>query len=136
MTVFFGVLNIRSGELQFSNGAQNSPYLMRATGEVEQLPLTEGSILGKFGHLDYDTKKVKLLPGDTLFLYTDGVSEAMDADNNQYGDDRLMSYLASVTAASIEEVVKGNMGDLKKHTGEAPQSDDITLLALRYNGGA
>jgi phosphoserine phosphatase RsbU/P len=135
VTVFFGVLNIRSGELQFSNGAQNSPYLMRASGEVEQLPLTEGSILGKFAHLDYDTKKVRLLPGDTVFLYTDGVSEAMDANNNQYGDERLRDYLASVTGSAIEEVVSGNMRDLKKHTGDAPQSDDITLLALRYHGG-
>jgi sigma-B regulation protein RsbU (phosphoserine phosphatase) len=135
VTVFFGVLNIRSGELQFSNGAQNSPYLMRASGEVEQLPLTDGSILGKFIHLDYDTRKVRLQPGDTLFLYTDGVSEAMDAENNQYGDERLKSYLETVVGSDIEAIVKGNMGDLKKHTGEAPQSDDITLLALRYNGG-
>jgi sigma-B regulation protein RsbU (phosphoserine phosphatase) len=109
---------------------------MRASGEVEQLPLTEGSILGKFGHLDYDTKKVRLQAGDSLFLYTDGVSEAMDAANNQYGDDRLKSYLATATGLTVEEIVRGNMEDLKKHTGEAPQSDDITLLALRYNGGA
>jgi sigma-B regulation protein RsbU (phosphoserine phosphatase) len=136
VTVFFGVLNIRSGELQFSNGAQNSPYLMKASGEVEQLPLTEGSILGKFLHLDYDTRKVRLQRGDTLFLYTDGVSEAMDGENNQYGDERLKSFLESVTASPLEDILKGNIEDLKKHTGDAPQSDDITLLGLRYNGGA
>jgi phosphoserine phosphatase RsbU/P len=136
VTVFFGVLNIRSGELQFSNGAQNSPYLMKASGEVEQLPLTEGSILGKFLHLDYDTKKVRLQRGDTLFLYTDGVSEAMDGGNNQYGDERLKSFLESVTTSPLEDILKGNIEDLKTHTGDAPQSDDITLLGLRYNGGA
>jgi len=59
----------------------------------------------------------------------------MDANNNQYGDERLRDYLASVTGSAIEEVVSGNMRDLKKHTGDAPQSDDITLLALRYHGG-
>ncbi len=136
VTVFFGVLNIRSGELQFSNGAQNSPYLMRASGQVEQLPLTEGSILGKFAHLDYDTLKVRLQPGDTVFLYTDGVSEAMDAGNNQYGDERLKKYLSTATGVTVEEIIKGNIRELKQYTGEAPQSDDITVLALRYNGGA
>ncbi len=134
VTVFFGVLNIRTGELQFSNGAQNSPYLVRASGEVEQLPLTEGSILGKIPHLDYDTGKIKLLNGDTLFLFTDGVSEAMDPEFNQYEEARLKRFLESCTGSSIEDMIKGTIADLKTHTREATQSDDITILAMRYIG--
>jgi sigma-B regulation protein RsbU (phosphoserine phosphatase) len=60
----------------------------------------------------------------------------MDGENNQYGDERLKSFLESVTASPLEDILKGNIEDLKKHTGDAPQSDDITLLGLRYNGGA
>jgi sigma-B regulation protein RsbU (phosphoserine phosphatase) len=134
VTVFFGVLNIRSGELQFSNGAHNSPYLLRASGEVEQLPLTEGSLLGKLPHIEFETKRIKLQKGDTVFLYTDGVSEAMDPENSQYTDSRLKEYLKSTNGSSIEDLVKGTIGDLKKHTRGAPQSDDITMLALRYLG--
>ena len=134
VTVFFGVLNIRSGELQYSNGAHNAPFLLRAGGGIEELPLTEGSILGKIPHLDFDTRRVKLQKGDTLFLYTDGVSEAMDPESNQYGDDRLKGYLASTNGSSIEELVKNNLADVKKHTRDALQSDDITVLALRYRG--
>jgi sigma-B regulation protein RsbU (phosphoserine phosphatase) len=74
VTIFYGVLNVRTGEVQYSNGGHNPPYLLRSSGGVEQLPLTGGFILGKIGQLEFDTAKVKLEPGDTLFLYTDGVT--------------------------------------------------------------
>jgi len=136
VTVFFGVLNIRTGEMQFCNGAHNSPYLLKTTGAVEQLPLTDGSILGKIPHMDFETKRVKLDKGDTLYLYTDGVTEAMDPESAQYEDVRLKSYLGSARKLSIRELIQGNIQDLKKHTRGANQSDDITLLALRYLGAA
>lgn len=136
VTVFFGVLNIRTGEMQFCNGAHNSPYLLKTTGAVEQLPLTDGSILGKIPHMDFETKRVKLDKGDTLYLYTDGVTEAMDPESAQYEDVRLKSYLGSARTLSIRELIQGNIQDLKKHTRGANQSDDITLLALRYLGAA
>jgi sigma-B regulation protein RsbU (phosphoserine phosphatase) len=134
VTVFFGVLNVRTGELQFSNGAHNAPFLLKASGGVEQLPLTDGSILGQIPQLDFETKRLKLEKGDTLVLYTDGVSEAMDPENAQYDEARLKTYLESVNGSGIREIVQGNVADLKKHTRGAPQSDDITLLALRYFG--
>jgi sigma-B regulation protein RsbU (phosphoserine phosphatase) len=134
VTVFFGVLNVRSGELQFSNGAHNSPFLVRKAGGVEQLPLTDGSILGQIPHIDFETKRVKMERGDTLFLYTDGVSEAMDPDNHQYGEARLKTRLESANGSAIRELVQGNVADVKKYAREAPQSDDITLMALRYFG--
>jgi sigma-B regulation protein RsbU (phosphoserine phosphatase) len=135
VTVFFGVLNTRSGELQYSNGAHNSPYLRRAQGGVEQLPMTDGSILGKIPHLDFETRRVKLGKGDTLYLYTDGVPEAMNAESVQYEDARLKTYLESANGVGLRDLIQGNIADLKKHTQGASQSDDITLLALRYIGG-
>jgi hypothetical protein len=107
VTVFFGVLNIRTGEMQFCNGAHNSPYLLKTTGAVEQLPLTDGSILGKIPHMDFETKRVKLDKGDTLYLYTDGVTEAMDPESAQYEDARLKSYLGSARTLSIRELIQG-----------------------------
>jgi sigma-B regulation protein RsbU (phosphoserine phosphatase) len=134
VTVFFGVINVRTGEVQFSNGGHNPPYIVRAGGEVEQLPLTDGMLLGKIPSVDYETKRVKLGKGDSIFVYTDGVSEAMDKDLNQYQDERIVSYLKTATASPIDELVKGSLADIKKHTGEATQSDDITVLSVRYIG--
>lgn len=134
VTIFYGVLNLHTGEVQFSNGGHNLPYRVRSTGEIEQLPMTEGMFLGKFPHRDFETKSLRLTEGDSLFLYTDGVSEAMDSEMNLYEERRLESYLRSAGGKGVQEVVRGSIADLKKHTREAPQSDDITVLTLRYTG--
>ena len=135
VTMFYGVLNIRTGEVQFSNGGHNPPYLLRSSGGVEQLPLTGGFILGKIAQLEFDTAKVKLEPGDTLFLYTDGVTEAMDGEMNLYEEQRLEKFLGMRNGSSIQELIKGSFVDLKFFANGAPQADDITILALRYQGG-
>jgi phosphoserine phosphatase RsbU/P len=134
VTVCFGVINIHTGEVLYSNGAHPPPYHMRAGGDVTQLPLTDGSLLGKIPHVDFEAKKVQMQKGDTLFIYTDGVIEAMDPDNGLYEESRLEAYLKTTNGSSIQELVDGNIADIRKHTREAPQSDDITVLALRYNG--
>lgn len=134
VTIFYGVLNIHTGEVQFSNGGHNLPYHVRATGEIEQLPMTDGMFLGKFPHTEFETKRLHLEKGDSLFVYTDGVSEAMDVDMNQYEESRLESYLRSAGGSAVQDIVRGTIADLKKHTREAPQSDDITVLSLRYLG--
>jgi phosphoserine phosphatase RsbU/P len=134
VTVFYGVLNIHTGELQYSNGGHNLPYHVRSAGDIEQLPLSEGMLLGKFPHIDFETKKLRLDKGDTLFVYTDGVSEAMDPDMNMYEEARLESYLRLTGGSALADLVKGSIADLKKHTRDAPQSDDITVLSLRYIG--
>jgi phosphoserine phosphatase RsbU/P len=134
VTVFFGVLNVRTGEVQFSNGGHNPPYLVRATGEVEQLPMTDGMLLGKITDAEYETKRLRLAKGDSIFVYTDGVSEAMDLEMNQYCEERLEAYLKTTGTSPIRDIVQGSIADLKRHTGTAPQSDDITVLSLRYVG--
>jgi phosphoserine phosphatase RsbU/P len=134
VTVFYGVLNIETGEVQFSNGGHNPPYLVRSSGDVEQLPMTNGMFLGKFPHRDFETKSIRLDKGDAVFVYTDGVSEAMDTEMNQYQELRLESYLRSTGGKAVQEIVQGSIADLKKHTRGAPQSDDITVLSLRYAG--
>jgi sigma-B regulation protein RsbU (phosphoserine phosphatase) len=134
VTIFYGVLNIHTGELQYSNGGHNLPYHVRPSGEIEQLPLSDGTLLGKFSHIDFETRKLRLDKGDTLFIYTDGVSEAMDPEMNMYHESRLESYLRSTGGSALQELVRGSIADLKKHTRDAAQSDDITVLSLRYFG--
>ncbi len=134
VTIFYGVLNIRTGEFHFSNGGHNLPYYVRPSGEIEQLPMTDGMLLGKFPHIDFETKRLHLEKGDSLFVYTDGVSEAMDAGMNMYQESRLEAYLRTAGGCALQEIVRGSIADLKKHTRDAPQSDDITVLSLRYFG--
>ena len=134
VTVFYGVMNTRSGEVQYCNGGHNAPYLVRRTGKPEQLPFTGGSLLGKIPHVEFETKRIQLQKGDTLFLYTDGVNEAMDPEMNAYHEERLEAFLGVANGSSIRELVNGSIADLKRHTRGAPQSDDITVLTLRYLG--
>ncbi len=134
VTIFYGVLNIRTGELQFSNGGHNLPYHLLPTGDIAQLPMADGMLLGQFPHVDFETKRLHLNKGDTLYVYTDGVSEAMDPEMNMYQEERLESYLRSTGGCALQEIVRGSITDLRKHTREAPQSDDITVLSLRYFG--
>jgi sigma-B regulation protein RsbU (phosphoserine phosphatase) len=136
VTIFYGVLNARTGEVQFCNGGHLSPFVVRGGGQVDQLPLTDGMFLGKIPHLDFETKKVRLERGETLFLYTDGVSEAMDARRGMYEESRIVAYLSTVNGSGAREVVKGSIADVHLHTAGAPQSDDITVLAVRYQGNA
>jgi phosphoserine phosphatase RsbU/P len=138
VTIFYAVLNIRTGDLQFSNGGHNLPYHVGPTGETVQLPLPDGMLIGQFPHVDFETKRLHLNKGDSLFVYTDGVSEAMDPEMNMYQESRLETYLRSTGGCGLQEMVRGSIADLKKHTREAPQSDDITVLSLRFfgkNGG-
>jgi phosphoserine phosphatase RsbU/P len=134
VTAFYAVVNIRTGEVEYANGGHNLPYLVRPTGDIEQLPLTDGMLLGKFPNITYETRKLDLGIKDMLFIYTDGVSEAMDPDMNMYEESRLEAYLRTTGGCALQEIVRGSIADLKKHTRDAPQSDDITVLSLRYFG--
>jgi sigma-B regulation protein RsbU (phosphoserine phosphatase) len=134
VTVFFGILNVRTGEVAYGSGGHNPPYVVRVDGSVEQLPLCDGALLGKLVNVEFETKRLQLNPGDAMFLYTDGVSEAMDAEMNMYDESRLETYLRGSAGASIQDLVRGSLVDIKKHTRDAIQSDDITVLMLRYAG--
>jgi phosphoserine phosphatase RsbU/P len=135
VTVFYGVMNVRTGEIQYSNGGHANPYVLRkGTGTIEPLPVTDGTLLGKIARLDFETKKITLQKGDSIFLYTDGVSEAMDVEKNLYGEERLEAFLGGVNGSTIEEIIAGSIAHLRAHTNGAPQSDDITLLTLQYRG--
>ncbi len=134
VTIFYGVLNTRTGEIQYSSGGHPQPFIVRTGCTVEQTPLPDGSILGKIPHLDFETRKVVLKPGEGLYVYTDGVSEAMNQDGALYLEQGLESILKTVGGGSAQQTLDGVLEDVKRHTSGAPQSDDITLLGLRWLG--
>ena len=135
VTLFYAVLNPSSGELQYVNGGHNLPCLVKPTGEVTWLPGDSGIVLGVIDEFPYQQHSIQLEEGDVVFFYTDGVTEAMDEDGNQFGDDTLLEILGKVAGSDPEEMTRHVVEAVHEHAGEAPQSDDLTCLALRYGSG-
>ena len=131
VTVFYGIYNIRTGEVTYSNAGHNPPYLMKADGTVEELPLSKDIVAGAIDDYEFTEDTLQLEKGDTLLLFTDGVTEAIDKDEKDYGDERLRKLLGQCSKLSCQEIVSKVKADVKAFVGEAEQSDDITLLALK-----
>ena len=133
VTVFLGVLNLSTGHFVYVDGGHCPPLLGRK-GTYEFLPMQKGTMLGLV-ESPYVQQSVDLLPGDVLFLYTDGVSEAMDEQEKQFTESRLRAVLNKLEPhQSAKGILSAVLEKLKKHIGNAEQSDDITMLGLRYIG--
>lgn len=134
VTVFYAIYNISTGELEYCNGGHNSPYIIRAGGRVEQLPVSRNCMVGVVDGLTYISENARLDIGDVLVMYTDGVNEAFNANFEEYGDTRMAQLLATLQDKSCREIIDAQFADVKAFAGDAPQSDDITLMTLKRNG--
>lgn len=136
VSLFLGLYNVHSGELCYAVGGH--PLPIRVTPHLcEPLPCAEPDMtLGLFPNISYSGLVTRLEPGETLFLYTDGVTEATTGGMNFYGESRLVRCLASCAARSEPEIIRAVTEDLAAFVGEASQADDITMLLLRYNAAA
>lgn len=134
VTLFYGVLNTRTGDIQFSYGAHPPPYIKRQNGTVERVSQDAGFLLGMMDDMEYDVHKITLQPGDTILLYTDGVTEAMNGGGELFEEARLEDALGRTNGASLHDTLGGIHAALTSFTGANPQSDDITMLALQYRG--
>lgn len=132
ITVFFGLLDLENGKLTCVNAGHNPPLLKRADGSFEYLRLEPDFILGTLPDIEYSQHELQLFPGDRLFLYTDGVTEAMNADGELYGTGRLQTILDARANAALEPMIESIFDELAAFSSE--QTDDITMLALDYRG--
>ena len=135
VTVFYGVLNSRTGRLTYVNAGHNPPYLIRRAGGLEPLATTEGMALGVMNGLAYAERTLDLAVGDTVFCYTDGITEAFDAAGTEFTETRLERALYDAHGVSVELVGSGVIDRVQRFAGDAPQSDDITCMVIRYHGG-
>jgi sigma-B regulation protein RsbU (phosphoserine phosphatase) len=133
VTLFTAILDIRTGRVEYSNGGHNLPYLL-SDGQIQPLDNTGGMVLGAMEGVKYARNGMVLQPGDKLLLYTDGVTEAMDERENLFSERRLEEFLASVDNASPDDLTSGLVSEVRRFAAGAAQSDDITILALRYWG--
>ena len=132
VTAWMGILDLTTGNVQFANAGHNPPLLKRADGSFEYLKTRAGFVLAGMEGVRYRVGEIVLNEGDRLFLYTDGVPEATNADNKLYGEDRLLSFMnrnASIEATKLLPALKA---DIDEFVGEAPQFDDITMLMFDY----
>ncbi|MBV5336388.1 serine/threonine-protein phosphatase [bacterium] len=134
VTIFYAEIELATGVATYCSGGHNPPFVTRADGAVTMVDKTAGIALATFPDLPYSEKTLTLKAGDTLFLYTDGVSEAFAADEAMFGEDRLRDVLALAPPRSAEEALRRVMTAVSDFTVGAEQSDDITGLAVHWRG--
>lgn len=132
VTVFYGLLNLETGELAYCNGGHNLPYIQTRSGDVKELENVGGLLLGKFEGVPYEMNTVQLEPGDVVVTFTDGVTEAEDESDGFFDEERVIDFLKKHPGKSLESLVKGLFLEVMKFTAAAEQSDDITVLSVRY----
>ena len=129
LTLFLGVLDLTSGRLRYCNAGHEHPLFIRDT--VEELPALANVPVGAFNDFEYRGQETDVAPGAVLFLFTDGVSEAMDINRQQYGRKRLRAFLSGCSRQP-DALVHAVGDSVRTFVGTAGQSDDITMLAIRY----
>lgn len=134
VTVFMGMLDVKTGEFIYVNGGHNPPLLRQGSkGTFAYLPAAESCMLGVMEDVSFNARRLKLKPGSLLLLYTDGVTEAMSKDNELFGENRLLRTLNETSSEkNTKAVLTSVLGDIRAHSDGAEQSDDITLLGLKY----
>lgn len=132
VTVWLGVLDVRSGLVTYANAGHNPPLMRHDGGEYSFVRTRPGLLLAGMEDVRYRKNELQLAPGDMLFLYTDGVTEATDTKERLYGDDRLKQTLDAHPDANVEELTVLVRRDIDAFVGKAPQFDDITMVALKF----
>ena len=131
VTVLYSIYNTETGRLTYSNGGHDAPLLVRPDGSSELLPLTGGIALGIAPDIRFPNHTVQLDPGDTIVLYTDGVTEAMNGNREQFGVGRMHEVFAESPPENSEQAAQSIFKAVRDFVGDTPQSDDITCLVLR-----
>ena len=131
LTVFYAIYNIKTGSVSYCNAGHNPPHLLHADGSVNELPLSRNTIVGAFEGMDYGEDTLQLEQGDSLVMFTDGVTEAMDTAYKEFGAERLDSILRQQSGANSQQTIEAVKAGIKEFVGEAEQSDDITMLVVK-----
>jgi serine phosphatase RsbU (regulator of sigma subunit) len=134
VTVFCTILDIKTGELQYANAGHNPPLLYTDSDGFNFIDVNKGFVLAAMNNVNFVSEKLYLKPDDLIFLYTDGVTEAMNPDNKQFSNNRLLQTLSKLKGKDVQKCIEGVREEVRSFVKEEPQSDDITMLALKYNG--
>lgn len=131
VTVFYGIYDLKTGVIDFTNAGHNPPYILHADGSVEMLNSECNLVLGAIEGMSFKNESLQLNPGDAIVMYTDGVTEAENIDHAQFGESRTEAVLSELKGATSKQIVDTINEKLKEFVDGAPQSDDITQLVIR-----
>jgi len=134
-TLFYGELETCTGEFWYCNAGHNYPVLVRADGEIELLE-KGGPVIGAFPGMEYCAASTRLSPDDLLFLFTDGLSEAMNEIEEEYGEERIRQFVREHRTGRPEEIVESILSDVRKFDETYPPRDDTTIIAIKSNHSA
>ena len=135
VTAWLGILELSTGKLKAANAGHEYPALRRAGGGFELFKDKHGFVMGGLDNTVYSDYELQLGKGDCIFVYTDGVTEAMDSCNTLFGTDRLLESLNRQKDGQMEDLLEQVLKDIRDFVKEAPQFDDITMMGLCYKGG-
>jgi len=148
VTIFIGILNTKTGALRYANGGHNPPLMIRSennppsgegghegfSGDVGFLAVSKGLVVGVMEEYTYKTDRITLKPGDSIFIYTDGVTEAMNGQGELFSEGRLKKQIIELQGRSVQEIIAGTVEGVHSFSHGAPQSDDITMMIVQFRG--
>ncbi len=134
VTVFYGIMNMKTGELEYANAGHNPPYILKNDNTIQKLEISGDIILGCIENHQFTLRKIHLNPDDGFLLFTDGVTEAFNQNEKVYGEVRLEQLLLTLDRFNAKSIVNTIVDDVNNFAQGVPQSDDITLLSLKYYG--
>lgn len=134
VTFFLGILDIHKGELKYCNAGHNPPILIKNKKDVSYFNITKAIPVGLFDTYEYTEESIRIAPDDQIFLYTDGLTEAEDVNNNLFGDDLLLQVIGQHAAASPREMIEAATKAVADHVKGHTQSDDLTMMSISYFG--
>ena len=136
VTAWMGILNLKTGLMTYVNAGHNPPLMRRNDGQFAYLKSPADFVLAGWEGFQYRRQELQLAPGDQLYLYTDGVTEATDLQEALFGEEKLLAALNEYEGNEPQAMCDKVKQDVDRFVGEAPQFDDITMLSLTYKGGA
>ncbi|MBQ0125316.1 MAG: SpoIIE family protein phosphatase [Clostridiales bacterium] len=134
VTAWQGCIDLENGVIKYANAGHNPPLVRHENGQFEYLRSRVGFVLAGMDGVNYREQEVRLSRGDVIFLYTDGVTEATNKDNELYGEERLLAAINAQEFCDMHALVKYVKADVDAFVGDAPQFDDLTMVALKYIG--
>lgn len=134
VTVWMGVIDLRTGLVEFASAGHNPPVIRHADGSVEFVKSKSGLVMAAMENVRYHMQTCELLPGDTIFLYTDGVTEATNSKDELFGDARLLETIAKSKDIATADICKFVKKEIDLFVDGAPQFDDITMMGVKYIG--
>jgi len=133
VTLFLGILNIKDGTIEYCNGGHNPPYIIREGGEIEAVEMTGGLALGVMEGFSFHSKRIVLNKGDAIFIYSDGVTEAMNKKHELFSEKRLEGELYRLKDLPVGDILTGVTEKIREFAQDEPQADDITMMIIHYN---